>query len=192
MGGQSGLTDAFLAAMIGLLGLVAALYVVSSVLRLSGEETSGRAEPVLAAAVGRLRWALGHLLVAFGGSALLMLLAGLGFAVGYGRRTGPVLGACLLQVPAVWVIGAVAVLLYGLLPRGAVAAWGVAGAALLLGWIGPALDLPRAVLDLSPYGHLPKQPGGQMEWRPVLVLLAVAALLVAAGLAGLRRRDLTA
>jgi ABC-2 type transport system permease protein len=192
MGGQSGLTDAFLAAMIGLLGLVAALYVVSSVLRLSGEETSGRAEPVLAAAVGRLRWALGHLLVAFGGSALLMLLAGLGFAVGYGRRTGPVLGACLLQVPAVWVIGAVAVLLYGLLPRGAVAAWGVAGAALLLGWIGPALDLPRAVLDLSPFGHLPKLPGGQMEWRPVLVLLAVAALLVAAGLAGLRRRDLTA
>ncbi|WP_330338710.1 ABC transporter permease [Streptomyces sp. NBC_00557] len=192
MGGQSGLTDAFLAAMIGLLGLVAALYVVSSVLRLSGEETSGRAEPVLAGAVGRLRWALGHLLVAFGGSALLMLLAGLGFAVGYGRRTGPVLGACLLQVAAVWVIGAVAVLLYGLLPRGAVAAWGVAGAALLLGWIGPALNLPRAVLDLSPFGQLPKLPGGEMEWRPVLVLLALAALLVAAGLAGLRRRDLTA
>ncbi|MFF3916540.1 ABC transporter permease [Streptomyces sp. NPDC001852] len=190
MGGQSGLTDAFLAAMVGMLGLVAALYVVSSVLRLSGEETSGRAEPVLAAAVGRLRWAAGHLLIAFGGSALLMLVAGLGFAVGYGRQTGPVLGACLLQVAGVWVIGGVAVLLLGVLPRGAVAAWGVAGAVLLIGWIGPALNVPRAVLDLSPFGHLPKLPGGAMEWGPVLALLGLAVMLVAGGLAGVRRRDL--
>ncbi|MGW2424391.1 ABC transporter permease [Streptomyces sp. NPDC001709] len=192
MGGQPGLTDAFLAAMTGMLGLIAALYVVSSVLRLSGEETSGRAEPVLAAAVGRLRWACGHLLISFGGAALIMLLAGLGFAVGYGRQIGPVLGACLLQVAAVWVVGGIAVLLLGILPRAATAAWGVAGAALLIGWIGPALNVPRAVLDLSPFGHLPKLPGGGMEWGPVLVLLGLAVVLVTGGLAGLRRRDLAA
>ncbi|MFF9032165.1 ABC transporter permease [Streptomyces iakyrus] len=191
MGGQSGLTDAFLASMIGMLGLVAALWIVASVLRLHGEETSGRAEPVLANAVGRLRWAAGHLVIAFGGAAWIMLLAGLGFAVGYGRQVGPVLAACLVQLPAVWVVGGVAVLLHGVLPRAAVAAWGVAGAVLLIGWIGPALDVPRAVLDVSPFGHLPKLPGGSMEWGPVAVLTGVAVLLVAAGLAGLRRRDMT-
>ncbi|BFO13864.1 hypothetical protein SHKM778_02520 [Streptomyces sp. KM77-8] len=88
MGGRSGLTDTFLAAMAGMLGLVAALYIVASVLRLHGEETSGRAEPVLAGAVGRLRWAAGHLTVAFGGSVLLMLLAGAGLALGHGERAG--------------------------------------------------------------------------------------------------------
>ncbi|MFC7935995.1 ABC transporter permease [Streptomyces sp. NPDC057387] len=191
MGGQAGLTDAFVSAMVGMLGLIAALYVVASVLRLGGEETSGRAEPVLAGAVGRLRWAAGHLVIAFGGAALIMLLAGLGFAAGYGRDLGPVLGACLVQLPAVWVIGGAAVLLHGLLPRAAVAAWAVAGAVLLLGWVGPALDVPQAVLDVSPYGHLPKLPGGEMSWPPVLVLLLIAGALVAAGLAGLRRRDLT-
>ncbi|AIV35135.1 ABC transporter permease [Streptomyces sp. CCM_MD2014] len=191
MGGQAGLTDAFVSAMVGMLGLIAALYVVASVLRLGGEETSGRAEPVLAGAVGRLRWAAGHLVIAFGGAALIMLLAGLGFAAGYGRDLGPVLGACLVQLPAVWVIGGAAVLLHGLLPRAAVAAWAVAGAVLLLGWVGPALDVPQALLDVSPYGHLPKLPGGEMSWPPVLVLLLIAGALVAAGLAGLRRRDLT-
>jgi ABC-2 type transport system permease protein len=191
MGGHSGITDAFLASMTGMLGLVAALYVVASVLRLSGEETSGRAEPVLANAVGRLRWASGHLAIAFGGTVLIMLLAGLGFAVGYGKEVGPILAACLVQVAGVWVIGGVAVLLYGVLPRGAAAAWGIAGAVLLIGWIGPALDVPQAVLDVSPFGHLPKLPGGSMEWAPVLILLALSALLVTAGLAGLRRRDLT-
>ncbi|MFF8869511.1 ABC transporter permease, partial [Streptomyces massasporeus] len=142
MGGQSGLTDAFLASMVGMLGLIAALYIVASVLRLHGEETSGRAEPVLANAVGRVRWAAGHLVIAFGGAALIMLLAGLGFAVGYGKETGPILAACLVQLPAVWVIGGLAVLLHGVLPRAALAAWGVAGAVLLIGWVGPALDAP--------------------------------------------------
>ncbi|MER7233010.1 ABC transporter permease [Streptomyces olivaceus] len=191
MGGQAGLTDAFVSAMVGMLGLVAALYVVASVLRLSGEETSGRAEPVLAGAVGRLRWAAGHLVVAFGGAALLMLLAGAGFAAGHGRDAGAILAACLVQLPAVWVIGGAAVLLHGVLPRGAVAAWGVAGAVLLLGWIGPALDVPQSVLDLSPFGHLPKLPGGEMSWPPVLALVLIAAVLVAVGLTALRRRDLT-
>ncbi|MGW7565015.1 ABC transporter permease [Streptomyces tendae] len=191
MGGQAGLTDAFVSAMIGMLGLIAALYVVASVLRLGGEETSGRAEPVLAGAVGRLRWAAGHLVIAFGGAALIMLLAGLGFAAGYGQDFAAVLGACLVQLPAVWVIGGAAVLLQGLLPRAAVAGWGVAGAVLLLGWVGPALDVPQTVLDVSPYGHLPKLPGGEMSWSPVVVLVLIAAALVGAGLAGLRRRDLT-
>jgi ABC-2 type transport system permease protein len=191
MGGRSGLTDTFLASMTGMLGLVAALYIVASVLRLHGEETSGRAEPVLANAVGRLRWAAGHLVIAFGGSALLMLLAGLGLAAGYGKETGPILGACLVQLPAIWVIGGLAVLLHGQLPRAAATAWGVAGAVLLIGWVGPALDVPQAVLDLSPFGHLPKVPGGSMEWGPVVALTGLAVVLVAGGLAGLRRRDMT-
>ncbi|MEH0556901.1 ABC transporter permease [Streptomyces sp. B21-101] len=191
MGGQSGLTNAFLASMIGMLGLIASLFVVASVLRLHGEETSGRAEPVLANAVGRLRWAAGHLAIAFGGAALIMLLAGLGFAAGYGRQTLPVLGACLVQLPAVWTVGALTVVLYGWAPRLAPAGWGVAAAILLLGWIGPALNAPSAILDLSPFAHLPKLPGGEMEWGPVLVLLLSALALTATGLTGLRRRDLT-
>ncbi|MFG2651684.1 ABC transporter permease [Streptomyces sp. NPDC048436] len=191
MGGQAGLTDAFLATMVGLLGMVASLYVVASVLRLHGEETSQRAEPVLAAAVGRLRWAAGHLAIAFGGAVALMLVGGLGLAIGYGKDLGPILGACLVQVAAVWVLGGLAVLLVGAYPRAAVLAWGVAGVCLAIGWIGPALDLPQVAMDVSPFGHLPKLPGSAMAWGPVVVLLAAAGVLSAAGLGGLRRRDMT-
>ncbi|WP_328620769.1 ABC transporter permease [Streptomyces sp. NBC_00354] len=193
MGGQSGIADAFLATMAGMLGMVAALYIVSAVLRLSGEESGQRAEPLLANAVGRLRWAGGHLAVAFGGSALILLLAGLGLGIGHGRGVGAAVGATLAQLPAVWVIGALAALLHGAAPKYAVAAWAVAGAALTLGWIGPALNLPQAVLNLSPFAHLPKLPGAEaLAWAPLLVLTALAAALLAAGLTALRRRDLAA
>ncbi|MEV7405544.1 ABC transporter permease [Streptomyces sp. NPDC091267] len=190
MGGQAGLTDAFLASMVSVLGTVAALYIVSSVLRLHGEETAGRAEPVLAGGVGRTGWAAGHLVIAFGGAALIMAAGGLGLAAGYGHDLPAVLGASLAQLPAVWLLGGVTVLLYGVLPRAAVAAWGLVGLCLALGWIGPALDWPQPVMDLSPFTHLPKLPGAGMEWGPVALLTAVAVALVAGGLGALRRRDM--
>lgn len=190
MGGQPGLTDAFLAAMAGMLGMVAALYAVQAVLRLHREETDGRAEPILANAVGRVRWAAGHLVVAFGGAAVLMLLGGLGLALGYGKDIGPIVGACLVQVAAIWVFGGLAMLLHGVFPKAAAAAWGASGVALALGWIGPALNLPRPVMNLSPFEHLPSLPGTEMRWGPVLMLTLLASALVGAGLAGLRRRDL--
>ncbi|MCX5111042.1 ABC transporter permease [Streptomyces sp. NBC_00378] len=190
MGGQAGLTDAFLAAMVSVLGMVAALHIVASVLRLHGEETAGRAEPVLAGGVGRTGWAAGHLVIAFGGAALLMTAGGLGLAVGYGHELPAVLGASLVQLPAIWLLGGVTVLLYGAFPKAAVASWGVAGICLALGWLGPAVDMPQAVMDVSPFTHLPKLPGGTgMEWGPVLALTAVAVALVGAGVGALRRRD---
>ncbi|MFF3954241.1 ABC transporter permease [Streptomyces sp. NPDC001890] len=190
MGGQAGLTDAFLAAMVSVLGMVAALYIVASVLRLHGEETAGRAEPVLAGGVGRTGWAAGHLVIAFGGAALLMTAGGLGLAVGYGHELPAVLGASLVQLPAIWLLGGVTVLLYGAFPKAAVASWCVAGICLALGWLGPAVDMPQAVMDISPFTHLPKLPGGTgMEWGPVLALTAVAVALVGAGVGALRRRD---
>ncbi|MFV5992448.1 ABC transporter permease [Streptomyces sp. NPDC056231] len=189
MGGQAGLTDAFLAAMVGMLGMVAALYIVASVLRLHGEETAGRAEPVLAGGVSRIGWAAGHLVIAFGGAALIMAVGGLGLAAGYGHELPAVLGASLAQLPAVWLLGGLAVLLYGALPKAAVASWGVVGICLALGWIGPAVNMPQPVMNLSPFSHLPKLPGTEMQWPPALWLTTGAVALVAAGLGALRRRD---
>ncbi len=190
MGGQSALTEAFLATMVSLFGMIAALFAVGSVLRAHGEETSGRAEPLLANALGRLRWAAGHLVIAFGGSVLILLLAGLGLTLSYGHDPAPILGAALAQLPAVWTLAGLAVLLWGAAPKAATATWGVAGLCLALGWIGPALDLPQTALNLSPFAHLPKLPGPEPTWPPILLLTAVAMTLTATGLARLRRRDL--
>ncbi|MFJ6788320.1 ABC transporter permease [Streptomyces angustmyceticus] len=197
MGGQQGLTDAFLATMTGLLGMVAALYAAGAVLRLRGEETGGRAEPVLACAVGRLRWAAGHLAFAYGGTVVVLAAGGLALGAGYGLAAhdlggalGPVLAAALSQVPAVWTLTGLAVLVVGLAPRATGAVWALTGGCLALGWIGPALQLPAWAMDLSPYSHLPKLPGAEATAAPFVWLTALSAVLALGGLAGLRRRDL--
>jgi ABC-2 type transport system permease protein len=56
--------------------------------------------------------------------------------------------------------------------------------------IGPLLDLPRWVRDLSPFTHVPPLPGGEVTAGPLVALLAVAAALIIGGLLALRRRDL--
>ena len=197
LGGQSGLTDALLAAMMGFMGVAASVYAVQATLRLRGEESSGRAEPVLAAAVGRIRWAWSHLVFAVIGPVVLLLLVGLTTGLVYGTHTGDMgkavgqlLGSALAQVPAVWVLTGIAVALFGLVPRWSAAAWGALVAFLVLTELGSTLNLSHWVTDISPFSHVPKLTGGTFTVVPLLWLLLVAAALIAVGLAGLRRRDI--
>ncbi|MGW5716285.1 ABC transporter permease [Amycolatopsis sp. NPDC003865] len=196
LGGSHALTQAFLAAMAGMFAMVAALYGVQAVLRMRGEETAIRLEPVLATSVGKLRWAGGHLVFAFLGTALLLLAGGLFMGLANGLRTGDVggsvgdaLAGMLVQLPAAWVVVALAVAIFGLLPGFSAAAWAVGALALLLSLFGPVVNLPQAVLDVSPFQHPPKIPGQEFVATPLVWLLAIVVVALVAGLVGWRRRD---
>ncbi|AEW95692.1 MULTISPECIES: ABC transporter permease [Streptomycetaceae] len=190
LGGTRRLDDAYLSAMTGLLGLVAAVQAVQAVLRIRAEETSGRAEPVLAGAVGRVRWALSHLAFAMAGPAVALAVGGVATGLAYGSGVPRLLAAALAEVPAVWVAGAVAALLAGAVPRAAQAAWAVPAGALLLGQLGPVLGAPRWAMDLSPFTHLPRLPSPvPVPPAPYLWLTLASLALTAASLTALRRRD---
>src|SRR6185437_6826979 len=66
-----------------------------------------------------------------GRPVVLLLLVGLTTGLVYGAHTGDVgkalgqlVGSALVQLPAVWVLAGIAVLLFGLVPRWSAAAWG--------------------------------------------------------------------
>jgi len=198
LGGQAAITNAYLAALMLLAGLVAAAYAISVILRLRTEETEGLAEPVLATATGRIRWALSHVTVAVAGAALLLAVAGVAAGLGYGLRSGSagpelarMTGAALGQLPSALVLAAVAIGLFGLLPRASVAgAWTALGLVVLINLFGQVLQLSHWILDLSPFTHAPRLPGGTVSAVPLLWLGALALAMSVAGLAGLRRRDI--
>ena len=122
------------------------------------------------------------------------LVAGLAHGLRAGDLGGElprVLGGALVQLPAVWVMAAVGVALFGLLPRLVVGGtWAVLAVVLSITTLGEPLRLDQWTLDLSPFAHLPRLPAAAFTATPLAWLLATAAVLAAAGLAGFRRRDL--
>jgi ABC-2 type transport system permease protein len=197
MGGQQSIVDAFLATTMGIMGLLASVYAVQAALRLRAEETAQRLEPLLATPVGRLRWVVSHLVIAALGTAVLLAVAGLATGLTHGLRAHDLsgqlprlLGAALVQLPAAWVLAAIVVVLFGFAPRLAMAGWGTLAACLLLGQLGPVLKLSQWAMDVSPFTHVPKLPGGDPTATPLISLTLLAALLTVAGLAGFRRRDI--
>jgi ABC-2 type transport system permease protein len=198
IGYQHTIIDAYLSAMMLLAGLGAAAFGTAAVLRLRTDETGNLAEPVLATATGRIRWALSHLSVAAGGMGLLLAVAGLSAGLSYGLLTGSVgtqlpllLGAALARLPAALVLAAVAAAAFGLLPWEATAlAWSVLALAGVIALFGPSLGWPAVLTDLSPFTQAPKLPGGSVTAAPLVWVCGLAVALAAAGLLGLRRRDL--
>jgi ABC-2 type transport system permease protein len=199
LGGVGQLTDLYFAVSLGLAAIVVAAYATQALLRLRSEETTGRAEPLLATAVSRTRWLGSHITVTLFGIVLLIVLSGLAAGLTYGLVIGDVDGqvprlvaAALAYLPAVLVVAGLVVAAFGILPSRAVAiAWTAVALFFLMAQLGPLLDLPQAVLDLSPFTHIPAVPAADVTTLPLVVLVAVAVALGFAGLAGFRRRDLS-
>jgi ABC-2 type transport system permease protein len=198
IGGQTAIVNAYLAALMLLGGLLAAAYGVAAVLRLHAEETAGTADPVLAGSVGRVRWGLSHLMVAFAGMALLLAVAGVAAGLGYGlaaggagSETARMLGAGIAQLPAALVMAGIAALAFGAVPDGCLAvAWTAVGLAVLLNIFGQALQLSHWAVDVSPFTHAPKLPGVTVTPVPLIWLTVIALALCALALAALRHRDI--
>ncbi|MCU1687359.1 MAG: transporter permease [Amycolatopsis sp.] len=197
MGGSTAVVQAYIASLGAIFGVVIALYAVQATLRMRSEETGMRVEPLLATSVGRLRWAAGHLVFALLGSVLVLVVAGASAGLFSGLQMHDVSGqvtsmlkAMLAQVPAVWVVAGAAMLLYGVRPRWSAGAWGVVSVFLLITLIGPAANLGQAVMDISPFTHIPKLPSAPFTATPLVWLLIVAAAAFGVGLASFRRRDI--
>jgi ABC-2 type transport system permease protein len=188
--------ESFGSVIMSFLAIITAAFVVVSVLRARAEETGGRAEPVLATGLSRRRWAGSHLTVSLAGGTVVMLLGGLGFGLaGAGSAEDGALfwkltGAALAYAPALWLTGAIALVLFGWLPRLSAAAWAVPAYSFFVVYLGELIEMPDALADFSPIGHVPQVPAADMDWTPLLVMTVLAAALTWLGLAGFRRRDL--
>jgi ABC-2 type transport system permease protein len=126
----------------------------------------------------------------------VMGAAGLGAGVAYAVVAGEagqvatMLAAALVTVPAVLVLAAVAVALFGWAPGAVQAAWAVLGVVAALDVLGDLLRLPGWAQGLSPLSHVPAVPAEDLAAAPLVALVVVAVGLAAAGLWGFRVRDL--
>lgn len=193
----AGLIDVYAAFAAGLLSIAASAFAVQAVLRARGEELDGRCEALLATAVSRHRLLAAHVTLALGGVFLLLVALGSAGSLGYLAASGDtergwgMMAASLAHVPAALALGGIVVAAVGIAPRAAAAVgWSLLGVSLVFGQLGALFDLPQAVLNLSPFTHVPAVPAEAFAWTPTLWLLGVAAAAITIGFAAHRRRDL--
>lgn len=199
MGGDaSQLEDAFYAAMLGILVTIVTMLAVQLVLRLRHEEERGHAEQLLATGISRTRLALSHVVPALVAPTVLMALVGAmtgatqAITEGSASTLLTVAGGALALTPGIWVVVGIGTCIIGWLPRWGWLTWAVVGWSTFVVWLGALLELPSALVRLTPWHALPVIPGHPMEWAPVLATTVVAVLLLVVGLVGYRRRDLPA
>jgi ABC-2 type transport system permease protein len=198
LGGAQALNDAFLAAEISIMGVLAAAYGLAAANHLRSEETAGHTEALLGTATTRTRWATSHYTAALAGVTLLLLLAGLSIGAGAalalhdGTQIGRITLAALAQAPAAWVVTSVVLAVFGWAPRLTTAVWGLLVAFIALGEFGVLWNAPPWLMALSPFQHSPLLPVGSSGITALVALTATAAVLAALGYLGWRRRDLTA
>jgi ABC-2 type transport system permease protein len=198
-GGEADLMGAYWASMMQMGGMVVAIYVVTLLLRLHHDEARGILESVLGTAVSRSRVLGAYAVNAVGGALLLLLVFALSMVITGGRVVGgaaPLLvdlvGAALVQLPAIGVLGAAVVLAVVVLPRWAVGlSWGCLAASIVVGpMFGPSLGLPGWLLDLSPFTHVPNAPAVPLSVAPVLGMGLTSVLLAAVAVQSWRHRNL--
>lgn len=194
--GQGTLTDTYFATSLRVLALIASGFAIQSALRLRGEESAGLAEPVLATRVSRRRWAASHLAVALGGSAGLLAVAGLATGLSYALAGGPwgsvpgLVAGAVAYTPALWLLVALAAVVFGFAPRWVDAAWAALAGCFVVGLLGVLLRLPVWLQDLSPFQDTPALPAASLDLRPLAVMALLAVVMLLGGLEGLRRRDI--
>ena len=176
------------------IAIIATGYAVQAVGSLRGEETAGRLETRLSGTLSRMGWLTAHGLVIVSGlvvivvASSLVLAAGMAWSMGGGVDLGSVLGAGAAYLPAELLVGGLALALFGLLPRAFAAVWAAFAFVAFIAFLGPGLNLPGWLLDLSPTTHVGNPPLGTVEALPLVILCAIAAALGVAAAAGFRRR----
>ena len=188
--------ELFGATVIALAAIACAVPALQVLLRLRTEEVAGRAGPLLATPLSRARWMVSGLVLANVGGAVVLLVTGLGVGLGAGLSmddlgwVGTSVSAAVSYLPAVAVTIGVAAVLLGWLPRVTGWSWASVVLSVVVLYFGGILDLPQWLVDLSPFSHVPQQPAVDPDGGPLATLCVVALALMAAGVLGVRRRDI--
>ncbi|QDO90275.1 multidrug ABC transporter permease [Ornithinimicrobium ciconiae] len=190
----SDLTFAFLATLLQLIAIIAAVMGVQLILRVYDEESNVRVEPLLAGSLRRTTYLASNVVLALVATAVALLVAGTTLGLVASARDdsiarGDVIWQALVTIPAVWVLVALATAAVGAAPSKRLVGWLGVVATFGLTLLGPTFNLPGWALDISPLRQVPIVTQASPDWTGLLWLAGAFVLLMGVGFAGFRRRD---
>ncbi|PSL40273.1 ABC-2 type transport system permease protein [Planomicrobium soli] len=190
------LTEQFIPMLMSVMAIIAAIPAIMVVLKLKGEERSERVEHVLGRAVSRNRLLGSYCLLSFIVGFVMLSLAGLGLG-GVGLSVmeeelalSMFFSAALAYLPAILIMAGIAVLLVGWAPKLTGFIWLYLAFSFIVVYLGGLFQFPEWVVELSPFGHVPRIPIESANYMNLAVLTGAAAVLAALGFVGYNKRDI--
>ncbi|MGW0808749.1 ABC transporter permease [Nonomuraea sp. NPDC002799] len=197
-GDLSRIVDGFLATMLVYVSVLSSVVAIIIASRIRAEERDGRAELVLATPTGRLRWMGAGLVVAAVSATLTQLLGALGLgltasaALGDPALLGTLTAATFNYLPIPLVFAALSALLFGLLPKTAIAVpWVLLALGLFVTLLSGLVELPGWTRRVSLFNIPALVPLNAAELMPVAALTGAALVAGTLGMVLFRRRDLS-
>lgn len=197
IGGVGELVPTFMSAMLSIICMMVFGYAVHGLTKLRGEESGGQLESLLATKVTRLKWLGSHVAVVVAGGLIMLATTGLVLALcvntlsDFSVDTWQYVTAGLSYAPILMVFVALYVLLFGVLPRMASGlTWFYYGFVFFALWLGPIMQLDQVVMNLSVMEHVSSPPAEDIKLAPLLTILTLAVVGLAAGLVAWLKRNL--
>ncbi|NLL47452.1 MAG: ABC transporter permease [Firmicutes bacterium] len=191
------LTDQFVATLLSIMSMMAAIPSLLVMLRLRAEEGKNRVEHLLARAVSRTRLLSSFLVIAMLVAVVMQIISILGLwsAAVMSVSAEPfslveTLQGGLMYIPVMWILLGLAVVLIGFAPRSASAVWLYLGYSFFTVYLGGILQLPDWMAKLTPWGYVPNVPLEPMKASTVVISLLVAFSLMGLGIYGYNKRDI--
>lgn len=190
------LAESFMATIIVIMAIMAAIPVIIAVLRIRKEETSGRLEHILSRNVSRTKMFGCFLMIAIITSFVVLAAAGVGLWVAAAAVMDEpisfttVMASSLAHLPAIWVMIGLAMVLIAYLPRYTSIIWGYVGFSFVAVYLGELLKFPEFIIRLSPFGNVPKIPVTEFNMLTAILLVVISIILFIIGFIGYKRRDI--
>ena len=160
------------------------------------EESSGQLDSLLARPLSRVSWLGGRILQAVGTLVIGGIFVGLSTWVGAasahaGVSFSSMLGAGLNTLPPALLLLGLGAMVFGLVPR-----WAVASTYAILVWsllveiTGGIVNVNHWILDTSGFHQMTPAPSMPIDWTTNGVMIALGIVTASIGVAAFRRRDL--
>lgn len=188
--------EQFISFLMIIMTIIATIPTMMMVNRGASEEKLGHAEQIFARAVSRHEQLAAYLVPALVLAVILQVMVALGFwSVGsMVLESAPSLQTFMISalsyLPGVFVMLAISALLTAIHPSLSSLSYLYLGYAFLADYLGAVAKFPDWMKKATPFGYIAKYPIEDLDWLPLMVMMALSVILIAAGFVIYRQRGI--